>query len=129
MTYEGNADLRNKDLIERKAIEVQVNEFGQTPKQIFFTPHPKKFSKKIDEIYINPDEIKLDSISLNSEDNSNSKKRQSGLSNLSVNSNSDIINLSLDNENESYSNFIVNEKEILFDLNREYTSFFKYHKK
>ena len=32
---------------------IQLKEFGQTPEQIFFKPHPKKYSKKIVEISLN----------------------------------------------------------------------------
>ena len=34
---------------------IQLKEFGQTPEQIFFKPHPKKYSKKIVEIPIKID--------------------------------------------------------------------------
>ena len=34
---------------------IQLKEFGQTPEQIFFKPHPKKFSKKIVEISVKID--------------------------------------------------------------------------
>jgi factor associated with neutral sphingomyelinase activation len=47
LTYEGNIELdKIIDPIEKKAIEIQVNEYGQTPRQIFKTPHPKKYSNK-----------------------------------------------------------------------------------
>lgn len=32
------------DPVQRRAFEVQISEFGQTPKQIFFKKHPQKFS-------------------------------------------------------------------------------------
>jgi hypothetical protein len=35
------------DPIQRRAFEVQISEFGQTPKQIFFKKHPQKFSDVI----------------------------------------------------------------------------------
>ena len=31
----------------QKMIRIQINEFGQVPKQIFKEPHPKKFSNQI----------------------------------------------------------------------------------
>ena len=58
LTYEGSLDLdsdlspppngvtkdgsisRNK--MEREAIDVQIQEFGQTPKQLFYEPHPRR---------------------------------------------------------------------------------------
>jgi len=48
MTYEGNVDLqRIEDPVERNALEVQISEFGQTPRQLFFKPHPQKYDKVI----------------------------------------------------------------------------------
>jgi factor associated with neutral sphingomyelinase activation len=32
------------DPVQRRAFEVQISEFGQTPKQIFFKKHPQKYS-------------------------------------------------------------------------------------
>lgn len=42
-TYEGyiNIDEVN-DLVEKKSIEQQIDEFGQTPKQLFKHPHPRR---------------------------------------------------------------------------------------
>jgi hypothetical protein len=31
--------------VQRLAFETQITEFGQTPKQIFFKPHPAKYSE------------------------------------------------------------------------------------
>lgn len=43
LTYEGSVDLDNiKDIHERHSLEVQIMEFGQTPKQIFSQPHPER---------------------------------------------------------------------------------------
>jgi factor associated with neutral sphingomyelinase activation len=43
LTYEGAVDL---DVIddpnERTALEMQISEFGQTPKQLFNVPHPRR---------------------------------------------------------------------------------------
>lgn len=48
MTYEGNVDLESiHDPVERNAIEVQISEFGQTPRQLFKKPHPEKYTKVI----------------------------------------------------------------------------------
>ena len=45
MTYEGMVDLEKiEDLVEKKAIRVQINEFGQTPKQLFKIPHPPRMA-------------------------------------------------------------------------------------
>ena len=46
VTYQGkvNLELLN-DPVQRLAFETQISEFGQTPKQIFFTSHPARYSK------------------------------------------------------------------------------------
>ena len=45
MTYEGMVDLHAlTDPEERKAVESQIANFGQTPSQLFTTPHPKRLS-------------------------------------------------------------------------------------
>eukprot|EP01017_Pseudomicrothorax_dubius_P044670 TRINITY_DN7572_c0_g3_i1.p1 TRINITY_DN7572_c0_g3~~TRINITY_DN7572_c0_g3_i1.p1 ORF type:complete len:822 (+),score=154.42 TRINITY_DN7572_c0_g3_i1:59-2524(+) len=45
LTYEGMVDLDSvTDQIERKGLRVQINEFGQTPKQLFRIPHPSRFA-------------------------------------------------------------------------------------
>lgn len=58
LTYEGEVDIdKETDPLTKNALEVQVNEYGQTPKQIFKKPHPKKFSNQIKEIFINEEKI------------------------------------------------------------------------
>eukprot|EP00951_Prasinocladus_malaysianus_P004087 scaffold28919_cov31-Prasinocladus_malaysianus.AAC.1 len=43
LTYEGAVDLDNTvDPRDRQALEVQINEFGQTPRQLFTQPHPPR---------------------------------------------------------------------------------------
>jgi Beige/BEACH domain len=43
LTYEGNVDLDSiDDLRERAALESQISEFGQCPKQLFTSAHPKR---------------------------------------------------------------------------------------
>ena len=43
--YATEEDLKNKSKNEIKLLETQTREFGICPTQIFFYPHPKKFSK------------------------------------------------------------------------------------
>ena len=44
VTYQGKVKLEQlADPTQRLAFEVQISEFGQTPRQIFFKSHPKKF--------------------------------------------------------------------------------------
>ena len=41
--YEGSVDLdKIQDLEERHALEIQIGEFGQVPKQLFTSPHPQR---------------------------------------------------------------------------------------
>jgi len=42
ITYENNINLDNYSNEERNSLMIQILEFGQTPKQLFKTPHPKK---------------------------------------------------------------------------------------
>ena len=43
LCYEGTVDLDSiESLEERYALEVQISEFGQVPRQIFTSPHPRK---------------------------------------------------------------------------------------
>jgi hypothetical protein len=35
------------DPVEKKALRVQINEFGQTPKQLFKIPHPSRDARKV----------------------------------------------------------------------------------
>ena len=42
-TYEGAVDLDTiKDPLQKEAAEIAVNEFGQCPKQLFESPHPRR---------------------------------------------------------------------------------------
>ena len=48
LTYEGAIDLEKiADPSERDAIEAQITEFGQTPKQLFTIPHPQRRSTSV----------------------------------------------------------------------------------
>lgn len=47
LCYEGAIDLENiNDLAKRHALEVQISEFGQIPKQLFTRPHVQKLVPK-----------------------------------------------------------------------------------
>lgn len=47
LTYEGAVDIeKEKDPNQRRAILIQINEFGQTPAKIFDQPHPARFSSE-----------------------------------------------------------------------------------
>ncbi|XP_074843260.1 protein FAN [Carettochelys insculpta] len=47
LTYEGGVDLNSiMDPNEKVALLTQILEFGQTPKQLFTTPHPRRITPK-----------------------------------------------------------------------------------
>lgn len=55
LTYEGAVDIEKiTDPLERDSLEAQINEFGQTPKQLFDVPHPKKVPKYLRTKNISP---------------------------------------------------------------------------
>lgn len=48
LSYEGGVDIEQvKDPMERRAIESQINEFGQTPMQLFTQPHPRRRNRPV----------------------------------------------------------------------------------
>nr|XP_031548077.1 protein FAN [Vicugna pacos] len=47
LTYEGGVDLNSmEDPDEKVAVLTQILEFGQTPKQLFATPHPRRITPR-----------------------------------------------------------------------------------
>jgi len=52
ITYEGEVDLEAiSDPIKKKAVLLQIQEFGQTPIQLFNKPHPQRIKKINPEVY------------------------------------------------------------------------------
>jgi factor associated with neutral sphingomyelinase activation len=48
LSYEGSVDIEKiEDEMQRVALEMQIMEFGQTPKQLFIKAHPAKYSYEI----------------------------------------------------------------------------------
>ena len=47
-----NSTSKDNKYKNNNLYNIQLKEFGQTPEQIFFKPHPKKYSNKINEIQI-----------------------------------------------------------------------------
>jgi WD40 repeat protein len=74
---------------------IQLKEFGQTPEQLFFKPHPKKFSNKIVEIPLN---------------NKQKEKNGNKSNNEDINDVNEKIIIEEKNENKIETN-INNEKE------------------
>ena len=58
---------------EKLAVQIQVIEYGQTPKQLFKKPHPKRFSNKITEIFLENLNLQSNSIVISSNNNSSIK--------------------------------------------------------
>lgn len=99
LTYEGAIDLDNiKDINERYSLEVQIMEFGQTPKQIFIHPHPKRKLLTIihDRLSTNPYPSETrDNIQLNqaTDDKLSAKHKKSGLHNFHWNRNMESLTI------------------------------------
>eukprot|EP01132_Coremiostelium_polycephalum_P008629 gene8629-10620_t len=94
LTYEGAVDIESiTDPFERQGLEAQINEFGQTPKQIFKTPHPQRL----------PQSQRNYNLELNDDDNSNSSyNSQNGSNNIN---NSGFLKYSSNNNfSTTYSN-------------------------
>ncbi len=79
LTYEGAVDLDAETDPERRAgLEAQIQEFGQTPSQIFTTPHPQRLPKE--ERRANVDLTRLPVVGLASSSSTTSKSGASLLS-------------------------------------------------
>lgn len=60
-SYEGYIDFdKVEDPAERQAYETHIREFGQTPRQLFTKPHPKK-GTKVEEVPSPVPLVKLES--------------------------------------------------------------------
>lgn len=96
---------------------IQLKEFGQTPEQIFFKPHPKKFSKKIIEIPLNCDEENKNKSNEenNKIDNEEKLEKSEIINSNEIEKNKEDINLKIykdiKNENENKNEIINIEKE------------------
>ena len=112
-----------------KMIRIQINEFGQVPKQLFREPHPKKFSNEIKElnpIVIN-DEINDEEDEKNEDNNIDSNKN---------------INDNIDKEDKKENDKEKKEKEeietiitypiyskLKYDYNKNFLKVSNFHKK
>lgn len=52
LTYLQEIDEANLDNLEKKAMTVQVMEYGQVPSQLFLKQHPKKHSQQSHQIIL-----------------------------------------------------------------------------
>jgi hypothetical protein len=118
LTYEGGAEITKiQDPISRKAIEIQVNEYGQTPKQLFKNPHPKRFSSKICEIFID-ETNKIINFNLKEEGELNINQEQEVVDEVPQ------TQVSID---DGVSNLEI--REVSYNFDRTYTQLAKFHKK
>ena len=119
---------------------IQLKEFGQTPEQIFFKPHPKKYSKKIVEIPIKIDK-KEEEIENNKKEGKinleeikdNKIKKKKNLLNEEKNEIKEIKE-EINEAKEKYNNYgnIISKyfpinKENNFNLKKQYKSVKKYN--
>ena len=120
LTYEGSVEIdKINDTLQKNAIEMQVNEYGQTPKQLFNKPHPKRFSGKINEIILHEEMEKIKLIH-------ESEKLIEDNDNLNSGETNKIENLSNEVPLENIQEFV---READFNFVRNYTSLLKFHKK
>jgi len=131
LTYEGSVDLNSiQDPLSLKAIEIQVNEYGQTPKQLFNKPHPKRFSSKSNEVNINVnqnlEEKRMDKLdpfeSLNIIENASEFNKDYNELNGEPNSVKNLNELDVES-------LQLNEKEISYNFERNYTCVPKFLKR
>ena len=103
-----------------KMIRIQINEFGQVPKQIFKEPHPKKFSNQIRDLnpFGNNNKESDDEDNINKEDKN---KLNDNNNNNSIDNNSDNIleNNKSNIQDEKEKNIIESEKEIKSNFDEE----------
>lgn len=103
-----------------KMIRIQINEFGQVPKQIFKEPHPKKFSNQIRDLnpFGNNNKESDDEDNINKEDKN---KLNDNNNNNSIDNNSDNIleNNKSNIQDEKEKNIIESEKEIKSNFEEE----------
>ena len=104
----------------QKMIRIQINEFGQVPKQIFKEPHPKKFSNQIRDLnpFGNNNKESDDEDNINNEDKN---KLNDNNNNNSIDNNSDNIleNNKSNIQDEKEKNIIESEKEIKSNFDEE----------
>jgi hypothetical protein len=78
LTYEGAVDLeKESDPRRKRALEMQIQEFGQTPKQLFAKPHPMRGDHSA-EILLCPDEFVPGTSSGSASSGSGKKSNRSG---------------------------------------------------
>lgn len=127
-----------QDPISRRAIEIQVNEYGQTPKQLFKNPHPKRFSNKISDFFISEENPKIINLTLKPEEEEELgiATSERGLEKIDITDKMNKkknINISesknIQEENEEMANTGTIGKEINFNFDRHYSQLPRFHKR
>jgi hypothetical protein len=134
LTYEGNVEFNKiQDPISRKAIEIQVNEYGQTPKQLFKLPHPKRYSNKIQEIFIECSP-KIINLTIKPEfveeiQNKEDEVQQSESAEIIEKEKSLHEEIKDIDITKNQVEVIYEERDSVFNFDRTYTPLLKHHKK
>jgi len=105
LTYEGSVDIDSiTDVRERAAIESQIQEFGQTPKQLFLSPHPSRMDSN------NGNGIGIGSVQLSASLLSNSSSNTAAsTANANANSNRGRTSSNDNNNNNNGNGVIVDD--------------------
>ncbi|KAJ6233320.1 beige/beach-related [Anaeramoeba flamelloides] len=122
LTYENAVDIdKITDPMERKSIEDQIENFGQTPSQLFIKHHPKRLSKN----EIKKHNIERPLVFYHSIDNLVNEINKSTINKYKF-SNSPIIYIWISDLQKSLTHSNSNYKIIAFDQERNFI-FAKYH--
>jgi hypothetical protein len=97
---------------------MQVNEYGQTPKQVFTSPHPKRFSAIVNEILLSEECEKIKLIE-ELQDNNTDKYIE----------NSNKISVEEIEKSILEQNSTDNIREAFYNFDRSYFPMLKFHKK
>jgi len=115
LTYEGAVNIETiTDPFERQVLEAQINEFGQTPRQLFTTPHPQRLPSSSRNQNLNIELCDLEENinhlynSLNNSDDININNNNNSNSNNNNNTSFDFYNSNNNNNNNSYYSDINN---------------------
>lgn len=128
------SDHPSRKMMEREAIDVQIQEFGQTPTQLFSSPHPRRndvtspVAIKAKETSREPTNSKEDTASPSSETSIESKQKQSAhcglvevaaLDNSSSSRSSDRSSIAVISSSESKNSTSKNDERGSNDVNSE----------
>ncbi|KAJ3438800.1 beige/beach-related [Anaeramoeba flamelloides] len=122
LTYENAVDIDQiEDPMERKSIEDQIENFGQTPTQLFLKPHPKRLSKN----EIKNHDVEMPLVFYHNEDDLVNEINKSSVKKCKF-SNSSIIYIWISDLQKSLTHSNSYYKIIAFDQERNFI-FAKYH--